>query len=245
MNLLISIILIALFLIWRLLKPKIKGVIGEATISLFLFMLDSSRYKVINNIVLKVGERTSQIDHIVISDFGIFVIETKNYKGWIFGSENSEYWTQVLYKRRERLYNPIRQNLGHIKALKICLSEYPNLEYKSIIVFSSKADIKVNTRTDVVYSSELLETIKKYSGDNLSNCEKENIFHKINASNLVKVYDKRLHVKTIQHQILKREDFVGINKCPLCGGELKLRDGKFKKFFGCTSYPKCKFSRNI
>jgi hypothetical protein len=73
---------------WKLNSPKIKGIIGEKSISSILYFLDKSKYKVINNIVLKKDTKTSQIDHIVISDFGIFVIETKNYKGWIIGHEN-------------------------------------------------------------------------------------------------------------------------------------------------------------
>lgn len=72
---------------------RIFGGVGEKTTSSILLFLDKSKYKVINNVVLKSGDKTSQIDHIVISDYGIFVIETKNYKGWILGSENSEYWT--------------------------------------------------------------------------------------------------------------------------------------------------------
>ena len=155
MKLILLISFIILILIWFLFKPKIKGIIGEKTTSSILLFLDKSKYKVINNVVLKSGDKTSQIDHIVISDYGIFVIETKNYKGWILGSENSEYWTQVIYKRKEKLYNPIRQNLSHIKALKDCLYEFPDIDYKSIIVFSSKAAIKVNTSTDVINSYQL------------------------------------------------------------------------------------------
>ncbi|MGG7036622.1 MAG: NERD domain-containing protein [Flavobacterium sp.] len=245
MNLVILIIFITSILIWRLLRPKIKGVIGEKTISAILYFLDGSKYKVINNIVLKVGTKTSQIDHIVVSDFGIFVIETKNYKGWIVGAENSEYWTQVIFKRKERLYNPIRQNLGHIKALKNCLREYPNIEYKSIIVFPSKTEIKVNTITDVIYSHQLLETIRKHSAVNLTETDKENILQKINASNLAKVYDRRQHIKSIKQSIRKREHSIDENKCPQCGGDLIKRNGKFGKFLGCSSYPRCKFSRNV
>jgi len=55
----------------------------------------------------------------VVSNYGIFVIETKNYKGWIIGNEFDDYWTQVIFKRKEKLYNPIKQNYGHIQALKI------------------------------------------------------------------------------------------------------------------------------
>lgn len=176
MDILIPIIFLLSILIWRLFRTEIKGLIGEKLTSSILFFLDKSKYKVINNVVLKSGEKTTQIDHIVISDFGVFVIETKNYKGWIIGSENSEYWTQVIYKRKEKLYNPIRQNLAHIRALRDCLHEYPHIDYKSIIVFPSKADIKVNTTTDVIYSSNLLGTIRKYSNVNLSYIDKMNIY---------------------------------------------------------------------
>lgn len=102
MNLVIALLLFLFLLFIGLFKTRIKGKIGEKTIATVLSFLNKSQYKVINNIVLKTGGRTSQIDHLVISDFGIFVIETKNYKGWILGNEYSYYWTQVIYKRRER-----------------------------------------------------------------------------------------------------------------------------------------------
>lgn len=245
MKLILLISFIILILIWFLFKPKIKGIIGEKTTSSILLFLDKSKYKVINNVVLKSGDKTSQIDHIVISDYGIFVIETKNYKGWILGSENSEYWTQVIYKRKEKLYNPIRQNLSHIKALKDCLYEFPDIDYKSIIVFSTKAEIKVNTTTDVVNSYQLIGTIKKYKSLNLTEYEKESVFKKINTLNLVKTYDKKQHVKSIKQRIQKREDSIKKNKCPQCGDNLTVRKGKYGNFLGCNSYPKCKFTRNI
>lgn len=207
--------------------------------------MNKSKYKVINNVVLKSGEITTQIDHLVISDYGIFVIETKNYKGWIFGNENSEYWTQVIYKRREKLYNPIRQNLGHIRTLKNCLSEYPNIEYKSIIVFSSRAEIKVNTRTDVINSSRLLKTIKRNTCNNLTETEKEKIFKKIKALNLIDTYDRQQHIKSIKQRIQKRKNLILESKCPQCGNHLIMRNGKYGNFQGCKSYPKCKFTRNI
>lgn len=184
-------------------KSKIKGLIGEKTVASILYLLDKSEYKIINNIVLKYGNYTTQIDHIVISDFGIFVIETKNYKGWILGYENSEYWTQVIFRRKEKFYNPIRQNLSHIRALKNCLCEFTNIEYKSIIAFSTNADIKVNTTTDVVYSNKLNPTIKKYSKINLTQKEKEEIFQKINEQNLYKTYDKKQHIKSIKEKLKK------------------------------------------
>jgi NADPH-dependent 7-cyano-7-deazaguanine reductase QueF-like protein len=245
MNLILPILLFFLFLIWSLFRSRIKGLIGEKKVSSILSFLDGSKYKVINNIVLKSGERTTQIDHIVISDFGIFVIETKNYKGWILGNENSNYWTQVIFKRKEKLYNPIRQNLGHIWALKSHLREYPGLEYKSIIVFPSTANIKVKTSTKVIYSNLLLKTIKSYSDIKLTEAEKEGVFQKIKASNMVENYDRSLHIKSIKRSLKKRESAIAANKCPQCGDDLVIRNGKFGKFLGCSSYPGCKFSHAI
>lgn len=230
---------ISLIVLFKFYQADLKGAIGEQNVALRLRSLDKSKYKVINNVVLQAGDYTSQIDHIVISDYGVFVIETKNYKGWIMGHERSEYWTQVIFQRKEKLYNPIRQNLGHIRTLKKCLAAYPTIPYHSIIVFSSRATIKVNTNTDVVYTSQLLRTIKKYSETNLTKEQKENIFDKINAMNSIATYDKKKHVQSIQRRIEKRQNAIRDHKCPNCGSDLILRKGKFSTFLGCTNYPKC------
>ena len=245
MPILLLLFFISLIVLFKLYKTDLKGAIGEQNVALRLRSLDKSKYKVINNVVLQAGEYTSQIDHIVISDYGVFVIETKNYKGWILGHEQSEYWTQVIFKRKEKLYNPIRQNLGHIKTLKKCLAAYPTIPYHSIIVFSSRATIKVTTTTDVVYTSQLLRTIKQYTEHNLTEQDKENIFEAIKAMNSLATYDKRKHVQSIKQRIEKRENAIRDHKCPQCGSDLILRKGKFRDFWGCYSYPTCKFIRDF
>jgi hypothetical protein len=138
MPLVLLLLFIALIVLLKLYKAKIKGIIGEQTVALYLHSLDKKKYKVLHNVVLESDGYTTQIDHLVISDYGIFVIETKNYKGWIFGNEEAQYWTQVIFNHREKLYNPIKQNQGHIKALKKCLPEFPNFIYKIIKIFLVK-----------------------------------------------------------------------------------------------------------
>jgi uncharacterized paraquat-inducible protein A len=245
MNLVLLIIFFALIFIFSLYKAKIKGIIGVKTVSAMLNLLDKSDYKIMNNILLKTGQTTSQIDHVVISSFGIFVIETKNYKGWIFGYENSEYWTQVIYKYKKKFYNPIRQNSGHIRALKSFLKEYPDLEYKSIIVFSTKADIKVDTQIDVINVHSLTRTIKNCSAVNLSETDKDNIFQKINAANLIDSFSRREHVSSIKRRIRCRQKTIQEKKCPRCGNNLAERKGEYGSFWGCKSYPRCKFTQKI
>lgn len=96
-------VIIIIVLTYRILKPKIKGFMGEKTVSAILSMLDKEKYMLINDVMVEYNGKTSQIDHVVISNYGVFVIETKNYKGWIYGDEYSQYWTQVIFKRKEKL----------------------------------------------------------------------------------------------------------------------------------------------
>ena len=113
----------------KIVIPKIKGAVGEYKVSSRLRRLKQKEYIVLNDILLDNGNSTTQIDHIVICRSGVVVIETKNYKGWIHGHQNSEYWTQTIYKYKKKLRNPIKQNWGHVYALKKILSEYRFINY--------------------------------------------------------------------------------------------------------------------
>ena len=96
--------------------------------------LDLKVYHVFNNVLLKIGERTTQIDHVIVSKYGIFVIETKKRNGYIYGKTFEASWTQVLYHKKVKFQNPLRQNYLHIKSLATVL----NLDYTkmhSVIVF--------------------------------------------------------------------------------------------------------------
>ena len=114
-----SIIIIGIIVLIIILRsPTAKGKIGESSASYKLNRLGEG-YVVLNNIVISsYGQKTTQIDHIVVSIYGIFVIETKNYKGWIYGSEYKEYWLQTFPKRKYEFYNPIKQNELHVRALR-------------------------------------------------------------------------------------------------------------------------------
>ena len=121
---LILVVLIILVII-RIYTPKIKGSAGEFKVNTRLSFLGKD-YIVLNDILIKSSNGyTSQIDELVLSEYGIFVIETKNYKGWIFGNEKSENWTQVIYKEKHTFRNPIKQNWSHIYTLKNVLSDFP------------------------------------------------------------------------------------------------------------------------
>lgn len=147
-------------LLWKLLPSK--GTMGEKRVAQILKKLPEDRYKVINNLLIQNNGYTTQIDHIVISVYGIFVIETKTYQGWIYGGENSDFWTQNIYGHKYQLRNPIHQNYGHIKAIKNILHEYPGLLYISIVAFSRQASLGVSSNTPVIYWNQILPVIYQF-----------------------------------------------------------------------------------
>jgi hypothetical protein len=235
-------VIIILLSIFKLFLPRIKGFLGEKSAAIFLSRLDSSKYKVINNIMLQIGGKTSQIDHVVISNFGIFVIETKNYKGRIIGNEYDDYWTQVIFKSKEKLRNPIKQSFGHIQALKEHLKEFPDIKYISIVAFTTKADLKLTTQTDVVYTVELIKTIKAHSTfEIISDTDKEKIYSKLLSLNVDSKEARKAHIKSIKDNLSETGGKIQNNICPKCGGALVLRSGKYGQFKGCSNYPKCRF----
>ncbi len=177
----------------------------------------------------------------MLSNYGIFVIETKNYQGWILGNEFDDYWTQVIFKRKEKLHNPIKQNYGHIQALKDALSEYADLNYISIVAFTTKADLKVKANTDVVYTVNLPKTIRKYSNETISDSDKEKIYEKLLSLNIDTKENRKAHVQAIHSNLADKHKKVDANTCPKCGGGLVLRNGKYGQFKGCGNYPKCRF----
>lgn len=98
--------------------------------------------KILQNIYIPYNGRTSEIDVLLIHEKGIFVFESKNYSGWIFGSANQINWTQSLNRQtKTKFYNPIKQNATHIKAISKYLGINEKI-MKSIIVFSNQCELK-------------------------------------------------------------------------------------------------------
>ena len=111
MGLVVTILLVVLLIYIHQKIPVWKGKYAEILVDKILSRLPED-YITFNDLLFKSNGYTVQIDHIVVSPFGIFVIETKGYQGWITGGENSEYWTQTIFKSKHKFYNPIRQNDG-------------------------------------------------------------------------------------------------------------------------------------
>lgn len=198
---LVFVIIAALTYLWLdNTKAQIKGQKGEQKIAHILKHLPEDKYIVLNDILLKTQFGTTQIDHIIISVYGIFVIETKNYSGWIMGSEHGEQWTKNIYGNKYLFRNPLKQNLAHIKALQGIL-KIPKNKFISIIVFSEKSTIKVNTSEHVIYSRDLMRTITEYNTIKFSNHDLNHFMQVIQNHNSLLHDDRIEHINQIKKRI--------------------------------------------
>ncbi|MGM0841747.1 MAG: NERD domain-containing protein [Bacillota bacterium] len=229
-------------------SPAVKGKIGEGKVKYYLGKLNPDQYVVLHDVLIpSKNGKTTQIDHVVLSQAGIFVIETKNYQGWIYGSEKSKTWTQVIYKRKQSFQNPLHQNYGHIKAIEQIFGDQIKPPFYSIIAFDPKSTIKkmdVNSpRSFVIYSNQLVKLIEKHDETALNRLQIKGISQRMQASNIVGNGSSKAHIKQVRTDQKEKWMKVNAGVCPKCGNQLVTRHRKNGKgsFKGCSGFPKCRF----
>jgi hypothetical protein len=184
-------------------NKKGKGLSGEIVVSSLLNKLDRDKYFTINDITLKVNGKTAQIDHIVVSCYGIFVIETKNWEGSVYGSRWGKYLYRYFGGVKKSYQNPIRQNIGHIKRLEDVLSEYPNLKYISIVEFGGYTKRKI--KDDITIKiSEILDTIGSYKEEVISEEDRDRVYSKLKSLKKEGENYKKVHVENVDRKYGKK-----------------------------------------
>ena len=183
-------------------KSWYKGWDGELTVKLMQWMyLDKNTYHVFNNVILpKFGGGTTQIDHKIISVYGIFVIETKTMNGWISGSEKDTKWTQVFFSKKYSFQNPLRQNYQHIKTISEIL-KIPEEKFHSVIMFIGDCELKTNMPENVLLKG-YTKYIKNKTNILLTENEVGSIIEGIKAYQLPSNFKSKTehiqHVKSIK-----------------------------------------------
>ena len=222
---------------------SLKGWIGEQKTKLYLWLwLSNKRYVRYHDIVLASNNGTTQIDHLVISTFGVFIIETKNKKGWIFGSEKGAKWTQTIYGKKYSFQNPLRQTYRQKKVLSALL-EIDESKIQTVIYFVGDCKFKTSMPANVLKYG-ISRYIKEFSLPVFSNEEVDILLATVQA-----------HLSS--HQISRKEHIQSLNErhtsntiCPKCGSDLAVRIVKKgsksgTSFLGCSSFPKCRFSKGL
>lgn len=225
--------------------PAIKGRIGEKSVSLTLSALPKDEYIILNDLMLRNGNSTTQIDHIVISVYGIFVIETKNYKGWIFGNSNRDYWTQNIWGNKYSFYNPIFQNQSHIRFLKkkFDIIREKEIYLYPIVVFLHASKLHLSGDCEcVLWRNELNTFIKSHRQNVLTFDECASIASSLVNNNITNQKERAEHKANVNTAKLYHDNFIHNRCCPLCGGKLIHRTGKYGNFYGCSNYPECRYT---
>ena len=219
-----------------------KGVMGEAQVKLAaLVRLPKDQYHRLHNVTLATADGTTQIDHVFISRFGIFVVETKNMKGWIFGGQNQKQWTQKIYRQSFRFQNPLRQNYKHVKALEQAC-EVPEGTIHSVVVFTGASTFKTPMPKNVTAGGRYTTYIRSFTEALLSDDQVKQAVEQIEAARLApNRQTQRRHVQNLN----ARDDSVGSPICPRCGNAMVLRKAKRgasagNQFWGCSAYPRCR-----
>ena len=142
-----------------------KGDVGEQIVKVaVLSKLDAAQYRHFSNLIIPASNGTTQIDNIVVSPFGVFVIEAKYFQGWIFGGAKQEKWTHTLSRFEKYAFaNTIRQNYGHIKALARLLRQ-PESRFHSVVVFAHRnCQLKTELPANVCLQHNFIEYIQGFT----------------------------------------------------------------------------------
>lgn len=133
---------------------------GEAVVSRALTTrFGGADYHLLNSVTLPTEEGSTQIDHLLVSRYGVFVIEAKHYAGWLFADARSASWTQVIYKTKRRFQNPLRQNYKHLKAVQAVLDFLPAEAVMAAVVFTGSAEFRTQRPVGVYSLDGLLRFI--------------------------------------------------------------------------------------
>lgn len=227
----------------------IKGAIGEAAVAVAnKVFLDPKVYHPLNNVTLNTSNGTTQIDHVIVSRFGIFVVETKNYQGWIFGSDSQAEWTQSLPGGKKfKFQNPLHQNYRHIKALSEFLG-LPENKFHSVVLFMGECDLKTPMPPNVMMNG-YASYVKGTADVLLTDDEVTHLVEALRSGRMPTGLIRGLQTKKAHLESLE-DRHSSTTRCPKCGSDLVERTAKSgdkasNRFLACTAFPKCRFTKSV
>jgi len=222
-------------------RALFKGWLGEKSTQLGMWLyLDEQVYRRFHDVIVPSRNGTTQIDHVVVSVYGIFVVETKNHSGWIFGDEHAAQWTAVHYGKKFSFQNPLRQNYRHMQ----CLAEYlrlpPDLIY-SVVFFIGECEFKTTFPPNVM-TEGLATYIKQFSRPLLTPEQAGAVVSALASLKANPSLTKARHLQSLEERLSST------TICPICGGALVQRVARKgtnagNPFWGCSNFPRCRYTR--
>ena len=229
-----------------------KGYMGEVEVQFgAIGKLPSEVYRNYRNVTLETKATeagTTQIDFVIVSVFGVFVVEVKNMKGKVYGSEGDSHWTRKFSDgKQSKVRNPLKQNEGHIRALERMLSglELPRETFKSVVIFvDDYRTLKFMTKLpkNVTIDYEGTRYIQSFREKILSENQVQRICEEIETTRLrPSLATNQRHIRNVRRARKRWEQ----RRCRRCGGQMRLLKAKRgptsgSEFLGCENYPECR-----
>lgn len=220
-----------------------RGWFGEKKTTFNMWLsLNSKTYRRFHNVIIPSKNGTAQIDHLLVSPYGLFIVETKNIKGWIFGSENNQKWTNTVYSNKYQFQNPLKQTYRQKKVLSAFLG-MPVSKIHTVIYFVGDCEFKTQMPANVL-NSGLGSYIKRFHKPILSPTLLERTIGALQK------HKSESSLTTTDHVRSLRQRHNSNSNCPKCGSKLVLRTAAKgpkagSQFLGCQNFPSCRFTRNV
>ncbi|MDB4304272.1 NERD domain-containing protein [Desulfosarcina sp.] len=188
-------------------SPWFKGFAGEMLVHISAKIhLNKDKYHILRNVTLPTADGTTQIDHIIVSENGVFVIETKNMKGWIFGGAHQRHWTQKIFKYTKKFQNPLHQNYKHVETLKSIL-ELNDQQILSVVVFVGSSTFKTEMPENIINGPGLIRYIKSKNEQVILNADVQIILSKIEAERLVRSRETtKAHINHVRQIVEEKQN---------------------------------------
>jgi len=221
--------------------PWFIGLVGELKVRFKIaFELDGRTYHAFHDVTLRTPDGTTQIDHVLISRHGVFVIETKNMKGAIYGSERDRTWTQALFRRRYTFLNPLRQNYKHVRAIEAALGLERECLH-SVVVFAGAATLETPMPENVIGIRDFVQHVRSKSSVVLADADVRAAILQLKRSRIWHPFARWIHLRHLRRN---RQNPI----CPACGRGMILRiaqrgANQGSQFWGCGGYPACKSTK--
>lgn len=236
---------------------EMKGGLGEQ-LTKFVAKIDIPETLVLHDVLIDGGEgQTSQIDLLLIGEKGIYVVEVKLYPdARVYGDCKKSKWYYYKGGKKYDIYSPYKQNQNHIKYLKEFLKDFGEVPYFSVLAILCD-DFKITSINDdpenptaVVLSGLLhlrkaVQALAEGKPTVFSEERKQAVFNYIQEHQYEGKEIRREHKENVIAIKAAKEEEEKENLCPYCKTPLVLRKGKFGEFYGCSGYPKCKYTRKL
>ena len=203
--------------------------------------LDPNIYYHFKNLIIPTARGTSEIDHLIVSRYGLFVFELKDRSGWIFGDEKAKTWTAIHFGKKFRFENPLHQNFGHVMALRDLLGISRGMLHAAVVF---RGDFQFKTAIPHgVLCHRYDSWVKSQTVVLMEDSEVNRILATLEERKQVGRDARKAHVKSLRARL------TSTTVCPKCGGNLVARTARKgaqrgASFLGCSNYPQCKFIRN-